>query len=486
MAVTAMAVSATCGAATTLVPVESGDLPVSAPGELMRYTARCAGLGADFTVDVWFPAGYAPESDTRYPVVYMQDGQNLFDPKIAFGGAAWEVDKVLGKLIDAGMIETPIIVGIHNRGTRRPADYIPEKPLKEYLTTAQLAESGIGDVTGNRNYGDEYAAFVATELKPAVDGMFPTHPEREHTFIMGSSMGALASLYAICEYPDVYGGAGCLSTHWIGNFDYTSTLFPTAMLDYLRDNLPSSETHRLYLDRGTEGLDAAYGVWDDKAIALAQEKGYSTAGGSLYVYVDEGATHNERDWAARVDRALDFFLHNSPDPYIPPQTGPATYSVIFQDARYSWPKPCAFAWCMGAVILGNWPGAAMTATEYGGAPAWRISWKSKYEPTNIIFNNGDTARMEQTADLEFRNNYVYNFTGPVEPVASAHFPESSDGLTVNVRPGQVEILSANARTVSLTGVGGVCRTLRIAAAIPLTIDLAPGIYILATRKFLVP
>lgn len=269
-AAAALAVSASCGATTTLVPVESGDLPAAAPGTLRRYTARCAALAADFIVDVWFPEGYAPGGDTRYPVLYMQDGQNLFDSRTAFGGAAWEVDRAIGKLVDAGMIEAPIIVGIHNRGTRRPADYIPEKPVKEYLTPAQRAESGIGEVTGNRFFGDEYAAFVATELKPAVDSMFPTRAAREHTFVMGSSMGALASLYALCEYPDVYGGAGCLSTHWIGTFDYSSTLFPTAMLDYLRDNLPAPGAHRLYLDRGTEGLDAAYGTWDDAAAEIAQ------------------------------------------------------------------------------------------------------------------------------------------------------------------------------------------------------------------------
>lgn len=485
LAVSALAVSLTCRGATTLLPVESGNLPVSAPGDVKRYTARCASLGSDFTVDVWFPEGYDRAGERRYPVVYMQDGQNLFDPKFAFGGTAWEIDKALGKLIDAGMIETPIIVGIHNRGTCRPADYIPEKPLKEYLTAGQLAESGIGEVTGNRYYGDEYAAFVARELKPAVDIMFPTRPEREHTFIMGSSMGALASLYAMCEYPDVYGGVGCLSTHWIGNFDYSSVLFPTAMLEYLRDNLPTPGSHRLYLDRGTEGLDAAYGAWDDKAVALAEEKGYSTAGGTLYIYVDEGATHNERDWCARVDRALDFFLHNASDPYILPETVPETYSVIFQDSRYSRAKPCAFAWGVGVVILGQWPGTSMTATEYGGAPAWRISWESKYEPTNIIFNNGDTARMVQTADLEFHNGYVYDFDGPVEPVASADFPESSDGLTVSVYPGQMEILSGTARTVCLAGVGGLSRTLRLAAGKPLAISLPAGLYIVASRKVLV-
>lgn len=196
-----------------LTPVTTGHLPVSDPGTLKRYTAFCGALNASYTVDIWFPEGYDAGSETRYPVIYMQDGQNLFDPSISFAKVAWEVDKALGRLIAAGEVTAPIIVGIHNRGVDRPADYIPEKPITEYMNKHQQTLSGMDAVTGGKYYGDEYAAFVATELKPAVDALFPTIPDREHTFIMGSSMGALASLYAMCEYPDIYGGSGCLSTH---------------------------------------------------------------------------------------------------------------------------------------------------------------------------------------------------------------------------------------------------------------------------------
>lgn len=230
-----------------LTPVTTGHLPVSDPGTLKRYTAFCGALNASYTVDIWFPEGYDAGSETRYPVIYMQDGQNLFDPSISFAKVAWEVDKALGRLIAAGEVTAPIIVGIHNRGVDRPADYIPEKPITEYMNKHQQTLSGMDAVTGGKYYGDEYAAFVATELKPAVDALFPTIPDREHTFIMGSSMGALASLYAMCEYPDIYGGSGCLSTHWIGNFDSNSTIFPTAMLDYLQASLPSAASYNCIL-----------------------------------------------------------------------------------------------------------------------------------------------------------------------------------------------------------------------------------------------
>lgn len=184
-----------------LTPVTTGHLPVSDPGTLKRYTAFCGALNASYTVDIWFPEGYDAGSETRYPVIYMQDGQNLFDPSISFAKVAWEVDKALGRLIAAGEVTAPIIVGIHNRGVDRPADYIPEKPITEYMNKHQQTLSGMDAVTGGKYYGDEYAAFVATELKPAVDALFPTIPDREHTFIMGSSMGALASLTQCANTP---------------------------------------------------------------------------------------------------------------------------------------------------------------------------------------------------------------------------------------------------------------------------------------------
>ena len=353
-----------------LTPVTTGHLPVSDPGTLKRYTAFCGALNASYTVDIWFPEGYDAGSETRYPVIYMQDGQNLFDPSISFAKVAWEVDKALGRLIAAGEVTAPIIVGIHNRGVDRPADYIPEKPITEYMNKHQQTLSGMDAVTGGKYYGNEYAAFVATELKPAVDALFPTIPDREHTFIMGSSMGALASLYALCEYPDIYGGSGCLSTHWIGNFDSNSTIFPTAMLDYLQASLPSAASHKLYLDRGTKGLDAYYETWENKAVELAESKGYSQSAGSLYVYVAQGADHNEYFWQQRVDKALVFFLHNLSKDVSP---------VIDDDALLLTPVPG------GVEILSSKGGTITVSDMQGKTQLLRVS---PFTPTRLPLPSG--------------------------------------------------------------------------------------------------
>ncbi len=132
-----------------------------------------------------------------------------------------------------------------------------------------------------------------------VDAAYRTRPEREHTFIMGSSMGGLISLYALCEYPDVFGGAGCLSTHW--------PAVKSAILPYLHDHLPTPGRHKLYFDYGTAGLDAAYEPYQRTVDALMQEHGY-TPGYDWLTRQFPGADHNEAAWQARVHIPLTFLM----------------------------------------------------------------------------------------------------------------------------------------------------------------------------------
>lgn len=395
-----------------LVEITTGTLPVASPGTLRHYTIHSPQLSDNFTLDILLPEGFSASATTRYPVVYAHDAQNLFDPATSFGGIAWEIDLTLGRLADMGIIHEPIVVGIHNRGTKRPSDYIPEKVAKEYIPASDFDRSYISSIVGGTFNSDEYLAFIVNTLKPAVDALYPTLADRANTFIMGSSMGGLISLYAMCEYPKVFGGAACLSTHWIGNFDEDSRIFPTAMLKYMEECLPSSETHRLYLDRGTKTLDAYYEPWEEQARKTARAKGYTEQTGNLYTFTDEGAEHNEAYWAARVDRPLHFLLHSTDEPYTPNPTGELEFRVIFQDPSHPWAKVNAFTWGGGTTQLGTWPGSPMQPTEYKGTPAWEITFRHKITPTNIIFNNGTA----QTADLDFKDRHVYTFAGPGDPI----------------------------------------------------------------------
>ena len=296
--------------------VEDG-APAVSPGSAVRLSVASETLADDMTVDVWLPPTYDAALPGGYPVVYVHDGQNLFDPSLSFSTVAWELDQTAASLASKGEIAAPI-VGIHNRGAKnlRPNDYFPEKALS-YISAADRDRTFVRETCSAGFFGDEHAEFVACELKPLVDDMFNTAPDRGHTFAMGSSMGALASMYLLCEYPDIFGGAACMSTHWIGSFkmnaDYSlqpDAVCAAAVLAYMDGNLPDPAQRRLYLDQGTTGWDADYLQYETLARAITERHGYSADNGSLMTFDASGAGHNEWFWQQRAARPLTFLLKN--------------------------------------------------------------------------------------------------------------------------------------------------------------------------------
>lgn len=296
--------------------VESGDIPQVKPGKAVRLIISSRIMDEKMTADVWFPKSYDDGSADRHPVIYAHDGQNLFDPSLCFAGVAWELDMAASVVELNNAVRAPIIVGIHNRGARnmRANDYFPEKALS-YMSDDDLVSSNIRETCAAGFFGDRHAAFVATELKPLVDSLWRTRPDPGNTFAMGSSMGALASLYLLCEYPDVFGGAACLSTHWIGslkmNSDYSLEDDPAcaaALLAYMDASLPAPGNRKLYLDQGTADWDAAYSGYETQARKIADRHGYSADMATLMTYDAVGAGHNEWYWQQRADRPLKFLL----------------------------------------------------------------------------------------------------------------------------------------------------------------------------------
>lgn len=293
--------------------------PSVTDGAVKAYSVRSSLLNDEITVAIWTPDGYNTSTNDTYPAIYIHDGQNLFDPSFSFAGVAWELDGTTQKLATDGQIIAPIIVGIYNRGGKqlRPNDYFPEK-AQNYIPDNERNDTYLWETCENGFNGDEHAGFVVTELKPLVDNLYRTNPDRDHTFAMGSSMGALASLYLMCEYPDVFGGVACLSTHWIGSLklsnNYNMTDDPVcanAILAYMSDNLPSPDSHRLYFDMGTKGWDACYLKYESIARQTAIAHGYSTEDGTLAVHDAIGADHNEYFWQIRATRPLSFLLSKS-------------------------------------------------------------------------------------------------------------------------------------------------------------------------------
>ena len=277
--------------------------PAAAAARLVHLADFAARSVGPRNVDIWLPPGYDAHPEKRYPVLYMHDGQNLFEPGQAFGGAEWQVDETLGRLIRQGQVPPCIVVGIWNTALRF-REYAPEKPF--FNLPADVQDS-IRAETGGDPLSDAYLRFVVSELKPFIDSAFRTRPQRADTYIMGSSMGGLISWYAMSEYPEVFGGAGCLSTHWPGSLRRNDPRIPAAMQVYLRTHLPDPATHKLYFDYGTATLDAAYEPYQLQADAVLRERGY-VSGENWVTRKFEGAEHSERSWAARLEVPLRFLM----------------------------------------------------------------------------------------------------------------------------------------------------------------------------------
>jgi predicted alpha/beta superfamily hydrolase len=254
-------------------------------GEVRRAWAdfRSNALGTTRAVWVYLPPTYLENSSFRAPVVYMHDGQNLFDAQTAFGGTEWQVDETMNRAAGDGSIAEAIVVGPENGGAARIDEYTP--------TSTAMYGGGRGDL---------YLRFLAEELKPVVDRDYRTRPGREFTMVMGSSLGGLISTYAGVTRPETFGLVGALSpsTWWDGRW----------ILGNVAGLRPSpARPLKVYVDSGNAGTSM-----DDAAntAQLAQawrDRGYADEVTLKYV-VQNGATHSERYWAERLPGALRFLL----------------------------------------------------------------------------------------------------------------------------------------------------------------------------------
>jgi len=222
-------------------------------------------------VFVYVPAARA-RGDARYPVIYMQDGQNLFDPAMSFAGT-WGVDETLTWASRRGL--DAIVVGIPNTGGARIAEYNP------------FVEAG-----------DRYLDFVTLTVKPLVDGQFPTLPDRTHTGIAGSSMGGLISLYAFFRYSEIFGFAAALSPSlWFAD---------GALLDLVARAPRVPGGGRLYLDVGMREGEQTVAL-GRRLRDLLLAKGYEPSRDFRWVE-DQDGVHHESAWGRRFRKALPFLL----------------------------------------------------------------------------------------------------------------------------------------------------------------------------------
>jgi predicted alpha/beta superfamily hydrolase len=246
-----------------------------------RFASRYLSTPRDIVVYV--PPGY-DSSGAPCSVLYLQDGQNLFDPATAFGGQDWRADVTSDDLILRGVIEPLIVVGIYNTGVRRISEYTPTKDPRRRK--------------GGK--GDRYARMITQELKPFIDREYRTRRSAAHTGVGGSSLGGLVSLETGLLYPRVFGRLAILSPSvWWDN---------RSILDIVRA-YKFEPRARIWLDSGTnEGDVPQAGIADLRLLCDAlTEKGWRE-GVDLCCTVVPGAGHNEQAWGARFGHVLQYLF----------------------------------------------------------------------------------------------------------------------------------------------------------------------------------
>lgn len=258
-------------------------------------------------VTIWLPPGY-DRGRKRYGVVYMLDGQNIFVPAGSGDGKAWEADKSLLRLVAAKQVDPVIIVGIWSPGAVRARQYYPQAL---YAAGPAWLRNEADRLFKGPIYSDAYLTFLTGELKSMIDRRYRTIADRDHTSIIGSSMGGLISLYAIAEYPQVFGSAGCVSTHW----PLSNPVITPAQRDellavwgkYLTDRLGPPAGRRIWFDHGDKTLDGFYGPWQSAIDAKLVSIGWQP-GRDMTTRLYQGGAHDEESWAARLDDVFGWLL----------------------------------------------------------------------------------------------------------------------------------------------------------------------------------
>ncbi len=249
----------------------------------LHQNVRSRFLPAARDIIVYLPPQYSQSSQTRFPVLYMNDGQNLFDAETAFLGNEWGLDETAEHLIGAREIQPLIIVGVYNTGTQR---------LTEYTHVRDRARRG--------GRASAYGKFLVRELKPFIDAEYRTLPGADDTGLGGSSLGGLVSLYIGLEHPNVFGKLAVMSPSvWWGG---------RAILENVRRYRGAGHA-KIWLDIGTaESASGEKTVRDTEDLRDALiDKGWHL-GLNLSYLRDLGAGHNERAWGARVRDALKFLF----------------------------------------------------------------------------------------------------------------------------------------------------------------------------------
>lgn len=276
-------------------------------GRFIEYERVAAEGLPDQRLTIWLPPGYDMTTG-RYPVLYMHDGHNLFDVKNSNFNKIWAADKAMLAAAESGKVEPHIIIGIWAPGRDRHRQYLPRSAYD--LASGNLRQQ-LDAATPGRVISQAYLAWIAGPLKNWVDTSFRTRTGRNDTAIVGSSMGGLMSCYAFLEAPEVFGRAGCVSSHWPA-VDPRAITADEAQLKALWDGwfaarLGAPDGRRVWMDHGTATLDQFYAPYQQVVDARFAAAGWQK-GRDWESKVYEGAEHEENAWAARLPEVFGWLL----------------------------------------------------------------------------------------------------------------------------------------------------------------------------------
>lgn len=257
-------------------------------GQLIMKPTFASEHVRDRPLYIWLPPSYGQVAK-RYPVIYMLDGEHMFIDNLARPSRTeWQVDETLTRLLDEGRIREPIVVAIPSGGSRRYDEYVPQAPMQKHALRLALTF-----------LSDEHMRFLTEEVKPFIDTHFPTLSGPDDTYLLGASVSGLTVMEAMTRYPDLFGAVAAMSPHL--------SLADGDVVTWLTRQLQTPDTHRLYIDRGTKGLEAQYARGFRRLRLKALDLGY-VEGESFEATVYKGAAHKAKDFRDRIHAPLLFLL----------------------------------------------------------------------------------------------------------------------------------------------------------------------------------